>query len=534
MALYKKAKLIRERLDRLHLKKSIQERLIRLKSKIHSILEPSSFHYSFDSTTMGEVPEYKYVELSTADNALAPRHYMGVTLCFQINNEAKVDAQDVLDYALARLLTRMNVLAGTVSLDPAQPSNGRLVLRLRKREPLTIPCRTRHLSSEGFPFTYKELQDKQFPPAAFDKAILSPFPDAPSAEDQSPVFGMQKNFIDGGLLLSFCLHHAVGDGYWLRKIVQFFSFCLLQNFDIEIISAPLRIDEFEASLKLRNPEKLVKKCDERVIVKEGVSIAISKMIMPDLTTCIFQMPLWLIPSLKEYIRKSLVTFAPMGAFASTNDCIAAYAWAHMTKARWPPADPLCPYEAQPANHPKYSKLFIPLDFRNRIQPSFTDKTYIGNAIITVPAVVEVHTLVGAAYAGQDAQGLKCLAEVALAIRQQILKVDDAFIRQRLELGKSMADIRQLKLDFNPTTNTNAVFNNLSGFGEGFQWYIPGVPHHKPQAIRSIQPDHAPGVITALPSADGETMDIQITLTSKEMDLFREDIGWKRMADNVIE
>lgn len=62
-----------------------------------------------------------------------------------------------------------------------------------------------------FSWTYKQLKEEHFPISAFDVDLLMPGPLWPEVGKPVPISLVQANFIEGGVLIGWCVFHMVGD-----------------------------------------------------------------------------------------------------------------------------------------------------------------------------------------------------------------------------------------------------------------------------------------------------------------------------------
>lgn len=71
----------------------------------------------------------------------------------------------------------------------------------------------RDLRAEGdFPMTYAELKEKHFPVSAFEADQVCRRSVWPVPGERLPISLVQANFIQGGLILTWCIFHMAGDG----------------------------------------------------------------------------------------------------------------------------------------------------------------------------------------------------------------------------------------------------------------------------------------------------------------------------------
>lgn len=69
------------------------------------------------------------------------------------------------------------------------------------------------LRADGaFPMTYAQLKEKHFPVSAFEADKVCRRSVWPSHGERLPISLVQANFIQGGLILTWCIFHMAGDG----------------------------------------------------------------------------------------------------------------------------------------------------------------------------------------------------------------------------------------------------------------------------------------------------------------------------------
>lgn len=179
-----------------------------------------------------------------------------------------------------------------------------------------------------------------------------------------------------------------------------------------------------------------------------------------------------------------------------------------------------------------TRLFMPVDFRKLIKPTLGPE-YFGNAIITIPITLDVGTLMNACNAHSSYKGKIALAKAALAIRQTTDKVDEDFIRSRLNLAISLPDVRSVRLNVNAAHCIDVVFNNVAaldaGIGRGVHGTVPG----KPRSLRPLVTEIPPGMTLMLPRL-GEVAELAVALHEDEMAALMELKSWMSLVTSVVE
>ena len=147
--------------------------------------------------------------------------YTPICLCFPFEgNSTKSQVIDRLIKGLERLSYSFPWLAGQVIREGVAEGNTGLskiipfqkTIRLIVSHDATVP-------------SMDTLRDAGFPSSKLDGAVLAPLEGLPTSyeDDPAPVFLIQANFIQGGLLLTFAGEHGAMDGQGLGQIIRLFS-----------------------------------------------------------------------------------------------------------------------------------------------------------------------------------------------------------------------------------------------------------------------------------------------------------------------
>lgn len=154
--------------------------------------------------------------LSPLDNIVGVP-YTHKALFFPASSSDDLSIVQNLTSALAQTFNTIPVLAGTVTHLPDALQKGRLAVTAPWRTPEDAII-VKDLRNTGYP-SYEALRMKHFPMVDIDYNILTPIrismftSKVRSAEiDERPVLLAQINFIEGGMILGFVLHHSFTDG----------------------------------------------------------------------------------------------------------------------------------------------------------------------------------------------------------------------------------------------------------------------------------------------------------------------------------
>jgi len=377
---------------------------------------------------------------------------------------------------------------------------------------------------------YDSLMLEGFPPSKLVDAIVTDPHDPLALENGCPVFSVQAALMVNGVILSLCLHHTLADGPTFSDVIESIVIGLdpQQPVADKSVRYQLHFDSFESTLRMSQPEELLKLIPERIPrdTMEEILQAAKALAGPRLPVkCrIFQYDMSKLVAIRALLVNAMKNARDAGPPASTNDCIAAFIWAHIVRARIT--------TLRKDQHPMQTRLFMPVDFRKLIKPTLGPE-YFGNAIITIPVTLDVGTLMNACNAHGSYKGKIALAKAALAIRQTTDDVDEDFIRRRLNLAISLPDVRSIRLNVNAAHCIDVVFNNVAaldaGIGRGVYGTVPG----KSKSLRPLVTEIPPGMTLMLPRL-GEVAELAVALHEEEMAALMELKSWMSLVTSVVE
>ena len=152
--------------------------------------------------------------------------YTPVCLCFPLQ-DASSKSQiiiDTLTQGLERLSVSFPWLAGQVIREGVGEGNtGRS--KIVPLENKTIRLIVKDLSHDAGVPSMDALRNAKFPFSMLDGEVVAPLSGLPTSYegDPAPVFFLQANFINGGLLLNFAGEHSTMDGQGLGEIIRIFD-----------------------------------------------------------------------------------------------------------------------------------------------------------------------------------------------------------------------------------------------------------------------------------------------------------------------
>lgn len=152
--------------------------------------------------------------------------YTPICLCFPMQ-DAFSKSQiivDTLNQGLERLGVSFPWLAGQVIREGVVEGNtGRS--KIIPSDSKTIPLIVKDLGHDTAVPPMHALRNAKFPFSMLDGEVLAPLSGLPTSYEgePAPVFFLQANFINGGLLLNFAGEHSTMDGQGLGEIIRMFD-----------------------------------------------------------------------------------------------------------------------------------------------------------------------------------------------------------------------------------------------------------------------------------------------------------------------
>lgn len=483
--------------------------------------EPMSDSSSSSSPSPGPEGAPGSLELLSVWNQISPRVYITVVLCFPLKNSAVGDTLQHLRHSLDRLARVRPLFASRLRAACAGEPG---LAQLDQSPDYEIPFEYT-FEPRDIPNNYQELKAKGFPPGLF----IHPQFGIPGIIDRDtdplPVCRVHALVIRGGLLLALNLHHSLCDGSSLRVFLE----CFAAETRGDAIDRPSE-QAFETPKSGRqsksNFRSLVSRCPEYAVLPQrsgptqplfsarGTPIDCIKR-----TGKIFVFKKGRIAELQSAIRASLgVEKAP-----STYTCLAALAFAHITKARLQTDNFLPDSEVEG----KKAQLWNSVNWRSRAFQSQTGD-YFGNAALPAVAKISRERLVRAC------EDVGTLAKLIPSIKKSIDAVDENYVHQRLAMVSATPDPRLIGVNYDPRMPHCLAFNTWRHFGADAVWNIPGVLSKKPEAIRRAHGACNLGTALILPGRiASDAQELFVSLSQESMGLLCKDREWLRWVDRVI-
>lgn len=156
--------------------------------------------------SLSDVPDLTVLE------GVGPRGYLRYVFPMRLaENYDREEVLKVLQDSYKAACHRIGVLASEAVPDCDAKQANLLKLQRLPNDQIGYMT-TRDLRGEGqYSWTYAQLKENHFPLAAFDSELLMPGPIWPQSGKPVPISLVQANFIEGGVLIGWCIFHMVGD-----------------------------------------------------------------------------------------------------------------------------------------------------------------------------------------------------------------------------------------------------------------------------------------------------------------------------------
>ena len=268
--------------------------------------------------------------------------YTPICLCFSLQ-DASSQSQiiETLTKGLERLSVSFPWLAGQVIIEGEAEGNNRLskIIPLDKTSRLIV----KDLTHDTAVPSMDALRKANFPFSMLDGEVLTPLHGLPTnyEEDPAPVFLVQANFINGGLLLNFAGEHSTMDGHGLGQVIHLFSkACHNEPFTHEELLQGNRARNNVIPLFDQTTYKPGPELDYLVIKPNATSPPALRNLNPKCVWAYFHFPSSSLSKLKSIASSSSsISENTTDTYTITNDVLSAFIWqstSNIRSSRLPP------------------------------------------------------------------------------------------------------------------------------------------------------------------------------------------------------
>ena len=466
-----------------------------------------------------------------------PRAYIRICLAYRVpTEEAETRALAKLKFFVRKIVDAKPYLAGWVV--PAQdhgPQEGKMEVRFTLEDLDNFPTlQIRRLTHEEVPFTYDELDRAGLPPSVIKPDLVSALPES-ADENRAPVFRVQANLVDGGLIVSFYLHHCISDGTGMGLLI---SGAILNDnctFQRDLDPGPFTAPELSSRLSAFAKRQT---CLRSALSWSDPNRVSDRQIQYRLTTqveqkvarntppgrgCVFAFLDETLLEIQESFVQEMVK-SPGYFYVTKTDVIQTLLWHYMTSARIP--------SLLPENSITHSKLLTPVNLRNRMEnngkDTVIDDNYFGSAVDFASAQLSLEHL--------QKRDHTSMTVTAHAIHNAIEKVDATYVRAAIAISNSTdptVDVRDLQAsNMNRTTGADMYITSW----ERMNLYSAELDLDlgKPDWVRKPW-SKDPGSCIILPrNPEKAIVEVVIQMTEDDMARLLADKDFMAMVSRVIE
>jgi hypothetical protein len=476
------------------------------------------------------------IRLSSIDHCM-PRAYIRVCLAFRLPHpDSAGKALIGLERFLRATVNAAPFLAGYVHPSPEEGDDavGRVEIRFTRDDVDNFPAtQTRRYTSEEMPWTYDKLSNLGLPPSAIRPDLVSALPEN-TDDSRAPVFCVQANLLEGGLIVSVYLHHCVTDGSGLGLLISGSIFnsahiCERTNGTPDSVMTNGRGGYSENDLDViarietmsRGKLSHSRGYDTQRQYSHNTPVpgdTASRTASSTGRGCVFAIPHPKMDAFKTLIMK----FLPkddndVTPFVTDHDVLQALLWHHLTQAR-----------RHSVNHARVnsSTLLIPVNIRGRMTPPLPS-SYFGSAV----DFASVHQTI----AHLSTSTPSSYAMTALAIRHAVAAVQDSYVRATINLSNTPSiDVRDLlAANINRATGADMYITSWLGlplYEEGDLGMGLGMPDwvRKPWS-------RDPGACIILPQDPRKkVLEVVVQMTAADMERLLKDEMFMGFVERTVE
>lgn len=431
--------------------------------------------------------------------------YTQICLCFQLPDDAsRSSVTDTLNNGLKSMAASIPWTAGYV----VQDADGwPFVKQLFPRRAVVVKD-----LQLGIPM--QELRKRAFPISSFDEGELCPMRTLPESMGVWPVFLVQANFVQGGLLLACMLQHQVGDMVALAQVLYYLHKACKNEVFTEVELKLANVDRKHV-IPLHDPRHLSKDGTNQGVpplrsrpANQSTSDTAALSASDDtLQSCLTWTNFSIAPTELITLKAEAMKTLPEGSFVSTDDTLSALVWRHITRARLPRLE-----------SEVITQFGRTVDMRGRLG---IEDTYPGEVSSKAFVRYDAKSLAWDMSVGTIASALRT------AIDPKVSTIIHDFTSHMTltQRAKSAADKpkKQVELDL----SKDVMLSSWVKFGE--LWALDfGLGLGKPESVR--RPLFRPtmeSLVYLLPrKADGEIV-IVLCLRQDDLDRLRQDKEWMK-------
>ncbi|OQE31413.1 hypothetical protein PENSTE_c001G01221 [Penicillium steckii] len=389
--------------------------------------------------SIGTIANTRPVFQLTQLERIGPKGYLRYVFPFQLEPNSDLDEiKRVLNAGYAALCFRIPEVASEAVPDTNITQKGVFKFELLEKE--NRPGIIFNDLRTSYKTTYAELKSKSFPVSAFDADIFCARTVWPSPGERLPISLVQVNFIEGGLVLSWCILHMAGDGTSFHTWTKVWAEECRQAQGLHI-SEPIEL----AEAVCKDRERVMRSSGRNkgniedhpawTVLPFTPPGAPPKMVSPNHRGQVFYFSPESLEALKAEASPRNTSEPSDQKWISTNDALSALIWRTVMAVQ----SPIEELEGDPV-----SIFNIAIDGRLRTSPPMHPET-LGCFLEYVAVSAPIRQILSSL----------SLADLAVRIRKAILRADDQFTDDVVSIVEKLEDVDQ----FVPTAFLDVPGNN---------------------------------------------------------------------------
>ncbi|KAJ5317877.1 Transferase [Penicillium antarcticum] len=376
---------------------------------------------------MNSINDGQPIHELTALERIGPKGYLRYIFPFQLKGGYDIEeVAQMLRSGYIALTQRMPEVACEAVPNPDSKQKG--VVKLQRQDDEDAFRIVVKDLRQSFPSTFAELKSKHFPVSSFDADTFCRRSVWPSAGERLPISLVQANFINGGLILSWCILHMVGDGTSFYTWTKIWAEGCRRSQGLHI---PDPIQFSEAIWKDRDQVTRpsgrnagnIEDHPEYTLLPFTPPGAPPKMLSTKHRGQIFYFSPESLQALKAEASPSNTMEETGQMWISTNDALSALLWRTVMAVQ----SPLDTLEGDPV-----SVFNVAIDGRQRTDPKVHPDT-LGCFLEYVAVSAPIRKMLSTLH----------LADLAILIRKAILRADDQFTDDVVSLVDQLEDVDRL-------------------------------------------------------------------------------------------
>lgn len=451
------------------------------------------------------------IPLTLIDQIMPPA-YTRMILCLSLpSGTDNPDIIRILRQGLKTTVSDIPILSGEVKWASSSKQKGLRAIHVGSHPELIIKDLT--ASHLGF----ADLHAEHFPPSELDGDVLCAQPGFPQQRTDLPVLAIQANFIEGGLLLVICIYHLALDGAGIITVLKVLAEnCRNFRDPIGQTSSKVQLpaELFDRSPLMHGSGHGLRSEHPEYAVLPSSPAGPPPFLLKATQSAIFYLSPSALAALKAAACPVNCTQNTPTDFnwISTHDGISALVWRSVLAAT---------YAANKISADVLTSFSLAVDGRARSDPPLRPD-WLGNASLYSRADSPLPTLLAP----------DNFADLAVAVRKSIAKVDSAHIKDVIQLLTSLPDISLIMpYCLGDILGTHAFVTSwwsMSLYDIDWESALGGTC----ESIRVPDKGLMPGLQIVLPRVEesrGGGCEIMIVLEEEVMQRLREDEMWMKYA-----